>query len=234
MNIVSRPVQQELATLSGFGNEFATEALPGALPQGMNSPQKVPYGLYAEQFSGTAFTVPRHEARRTWLYRIRPSAGHGPFRPIDQACSRPPGVRRRPTGCAGTRCRSPRRRPISSPAWPPWRQSPGDALTGVRIHIYHANRSMERVFYGQRRGIAAGPAAGRLLLVPNAAGCWSRPGEIAVIPRGMKFRVELPDGIAARLYRGEPRRAVAAAGSRPDRRQWPRQPARLPVAHRLV
>src|SRR5512146_176493 len=74
----------ELRYQSGFGNEFATEALPGALPVGMNSPQKAPYGLYAEQFSGTAFTVPRHEARRTWLYRIRPSAAHHAFRPIDQ------------------------------------------------------------------------------------------------------------------------------------------------------
>ncbi|MFC7689419.1 homogentisate 1,2-dioxygenase [Paeniroseomonas aquatica] len=74
----------DLAMQSGFGNEFATEALPGALPPGRNSPQKVPYGLYAEQFSGTAFTVPRAEARRSWLYRIRPSAGHGAFRPIDQ------------------------------------------------------------------------------------------------------------------------------------------------------
>src|SRR5579871_1287202 len=64
---------------SGFGNEFATEALPAVLPEGRNSPQKVPYGLYAEQLSGTAFTAPRHANRRTWLYRIRPAAGHGPF-----------------------------------------------------------------------------------------------------------------------------------------------------------
>src|SRR6266550_3463517 len=67
---------------SGFGSEFATEALPGALPQGQNSPQKVPYGLYAEQFSGTAFTAPRHANRRSWLYRIRPAAAHAPFRPL--------------------------------------------------------------------------------------------------------------------------------------------------------
>ena len=66
--------------MSGFGNEFATEAVPGALPEGRNSPQRVPYGLYAEQLSGTAFTVPRRENRRTWLYRIRPSANHPPFR----------------------------------------------------------------------------------------------------------------------------------------------------------
>ncbi len=64
---------------SGFANEFATEALPGALPQGRNSPQRVAYGLYAEQLSGTAFTAPRSHNRRSWLYRIRPAAVHQPF-----------------------------------------------------------------------------------------------------------------------------------------------------------
>ena len=64
---------------SGFGNEFATEALAGALPRGQNSPQRCPYGLYAEQFSGTAFTAPRHANRRSWLYRIRPAVTHRPF-----------------------------------------------------------------------------------------------------------------------------------------------------------
>ena len=67
---------------SGFGNHFATEALPGALPAGRNSPQRCAYGLYAEQFSGTAFTAPRHANRRSWLYRIRPAAVHGEFQPI--------------------------------------------------------------------------------------------------------------------------------------------------------
>ena len=67
--------------LSGFANEFATEALPGALPEGRNSPQRAPYGLYAEQLSGTAFTAPRHANRRSWLYRIRPAAMHQPFEP---------------------------------------------------------------------------------------------------------------------------------------------------------
>ena len=69
------------APLTGFGNHFATEAVPGALPVGRNSPQHVPYGLYAEQLSGTAFTAPRAENRRTWFYRLRPSASHLPFRP---------------------------------------------------------------------------------------------------------------------------------------------------------
>src|SRR5579864_672168 len=73
-----------LRYLSGFGAEVATEALPGALPEGRNSPQKVPYGLYAEQLSGTAFTAPRHANRRSWLYRIRPAAVHKPFKPLPE------------------------------------------------------------------------------------------------------------------------------------------------------
>ena len=71
--------------LSGFGNHFATEAVPGALPQGRNSPQRPAFGLYAEQLSGTAFTAPRAENRRSWLYRMRPSAEHPPFRPYEGA-----------------------------------------------------------------------------------------------------------------------------------------------------
>ena len=62
--------------MPGFGNDFETEALPGALPQGMNSPQKCNYGLYGEQLSGTAFTAPSHLNERTWCYRIRPSVKH--------------------------------------------------------------------------------------------------------------------------------------------------------------
>ena len=72
-----------LEYMSGFGNEFATEALKGALPDLGNSPQMAPYGLYVEQLSGTAFTAPRHANRRTWLYRIRPGAVHGAFEPCD-------------------------------------------------------------------------------------------------------------------------------------------------------
>jgi homogentisate 1,2-dioxygenase len=69
---------------SGFGNHFSSEAVAGALPVGQNSPQTPPFGLYAEQLSGTAFTAPRHENRRSWLYRLRPSAGHGPYAPYAQ------------------------------------------------------------------------------------------------------------------------------------------------------
>src|SRR5438128_11733608 len=80
---VAPPASPPLIYLSGFGNEFATEALPGALPQRQNSPQRAPYGLYAEQFSGTAFTAPRGTNRRSWLYRIRPAAVHRPFQRLD-------------------------------------------------------------------------------------------------------------------------------------------------------
>src|SRR6266581_8680334 len=90
MATATKPVRAQAASetqvlryQSGFANECATEALPGALPVGRNSPQKCPYGLYAEQFSGTAFTVPRAANRRSWLYRVRPAAVHGPFKPID-------------------------------------------------------------------------------------------------------------------------------------------------------
>src|SRR3989338_9164339 len=69
------------AYLAGFGNEFLSEALGGALPQGQNNPQRPPYGLVSEQLSGTSFVVPRRENRRTWLYRIRPSVLHSPFKP---------------------------------------------------------------------------------------------------------------------------------------------------------
>src|SRR5882672_2442171 len=73
---------------SGFGKQFQSEAVPGALPVGRNSPQRAPLGLYAEQISGTAFTAARHENRRTWLYRIRPSAMHGAFERIEHATIR--------------------------------------------------------------------------------------------------------------------------------------------------
>jgi homogentisate 1,2-dioxygenase len=75
----------DLRYQTGFGAHLSTEAVAGALPVGQNSPQRVPFGLYAEQLSGTAFTAPRHENKRSWLYRLRPSAGHGPYQPYAQA-----------------------------------------------------------------------------------------------------------------------------------------------------
>src|SRR5579864_5451170 len=76
------PASTQLLYQSGFGNEFASEAVPGALPEGQNAPQKAPFGLYTEQISGTPFTAPRGANRRSWLYRIRPSVAHRPFEPL--------------------------------------------------------------------------------------------------------------------------------------------------------
>ena len=106
---------------SGFANEFATEALPGALPQGRNSPQRVAYGLYAEQLSGTAFTAPRGHNRRSWLYRIRPAAVHQPFTPTACACGWSANFRRSAADAAepvalGSAADARRGRPISSTA----------------------------------------------------------------------------------------------------------------------
>jgi len=98
----------EPAYLSGFGNEFATEAVPGTLPRGQNSPQQAPLGLYAEQFSGTPFTAPRSENRRSWLYRIRPRRcirRSGVSRMAGYAADPSMKLSHRPTACVGTLCR---------------------------------------------------------------------------------------------------------------------------------
>ncbi len=185
---------------SGFGNEFATEALPGALPVGQNSPQRVPYGLYAEQLSGTAFTAPRAANRRSWLYRIRPAAMHEPFRPLANAriLSRFDGV---PT-------------PPNQMRWDPlpMPQSPTDfidglvtmagngdpaALTGCGIHMYAANVSMARRFFSDADGeLLIVPQEGRLRFATELGVIDAEPEEIVVIPRGIRFRVELLDATA--------------------------------------
>ena len=110
--------------MSGFGNTFETEALPGALPVGRNSPQKVNYGLYAEQLSGSPFTAPQATNQRSWLYRIRPTVRHtGRFERIDGGLIRTAPQRERAScrsgSCAGARCRSRTRSSPSSPACAP-------------------------------------------------------------------------------------------------------------------
>jgi homogentisate 1,2-dioxygenase len=202
----TRAVEPPAAALryqSGFGNHFATEALPGALPEGRNSPQRCPYGLYAEQFSGTAFTAPRAANRRSWLYRIRPAAVHGTFRALPEAAlggrfdalvtppnrlrwSAPP-LPRRPTDF------------IAGLATVCGNGSP-DAHSGCGIHWYVANRSMhERFFYDADGELLIVPQQGALRLATELGVMEVAPLEIAVIPRGLRFRVELL-GSAARGY----------------------------------
>src|SRR5215469_11855752 len=185
---------------SGFGNHFATEALPGALPVGRNSPQHPPYGLYAEQFSGTAFTAPRHANRRSWLYRIRPAAVHGTFRRISDG---------RISSDFGELEPSPnqlRWGPLPLPRAPTdfveglvtlgGNGSP-DAHTGCGIHWYAANRSMERrVFYDADAELLIVPQQGGVPVATVPALMQGKPLEVAVNRRRPGFRVELLDGAA--------------------------------------
>ncbi|MBT5646540.1 MAG: homogentisate 1,2-dioxygenase, partial [Rhodospirillaceae bacterium] len=184
---------------SGFGNEFASEALPGALPDGRNSPQRAPYGLYAELVSGTAFTQPRADNLRTWVYRMRPSAVHGGFRQVDNGSLRTP----------------PFNEGVLTPQQMRWDPTPvpdektdlisgmmtlggnGDAnaQAGIGIHIYAANASMDgKYFYNSDGEMLFVPQQGRLRLVTEMGVLEAAPNEIIVVPRGIKFRADLPDG----------------------------------------
>jgi homogentisate 1,2-dioxygenase len=187
---------------SGFGNHLATEALPGALPVGRNSPQKVPFGLYAEQLSGSAFTAPRHENKRSWLYRLRPTASHKPYRPYE-------GARLLRSAPFNEVPPSPNRLrwdplPIRTESvdWVDGLVTYGGngdvaAGTGIGIHIYAANRSMQdRVFYSADGELLIVPQQGRLMLATELGRLELAPGEIGVVPRGVRFRAELPDGPA--------------------------------------
>ena len=187
--------------MTGFDNEFATEAAAGALPEGMNSPQRAPLGLYAEKFSATAFTAPRAQNFRSWFYRIRPSVIHGDFKSIDGGL-----IRTSPIDEAVTTPNQLRWDPL------PMQDEPADfidglatvaangdarAQMGIGIHIYRANKSMdERFFYNSDGELLIVPEQGGLTVHSECGVLSIEPGEIAVMPRGIKFRVALPDGRA--------------------------------------
>ncbi|MFG2192426.1 homogentisate 1,2-dioxygenase [Streptomyces sp. NPDC048639] len=194
----ARKTAEGLAYLSGFGNEHSSEAIPGALPTGRNSPQRAPLGLYAEQLSGSAFTEPRHHNRRSWLYRIRPSAAHPRFSRIDNGAVR--------SGPFEETVPDPNRlrwNPLPEPDAPTdfveglWTLGGnGDVTqrTGMAVHLYAANRSMtDRVFSDADGELLIVPERGGLLLRTELGMLSVEPGRIALIPRGVRFRVELLD-----------------------------------------
>ncbi|CAN6482714.1 unnamed protein product [Victoria cruziana] len=187
---------------SGFGNHFSSEALPGALPKGQNSPLVCPYGLYAEQISGTSFTAPRKHNLRSWLYRIKPSVTHEPFQ------------RRYPchdylisefsnslTSATPTQLR-----------WKPagFPNSPTDFIDGIyticgagssflrhgyAIHMYAANKSMDNCAFCNADGdFLIVPQIGRLWITTEFGRLQVSPGEVAVLQQGFRFSVDLPDG----------------------------------------
>ena len=185
---------------SGFGNEYATEAVAGSLPRGRNSPQRAPRGLYTELISGTAFTAPRAETRRTWMYRRQPSVVTGAYAPYRQA-----GWSSGGGGMAA---------PPNPMRWHPFPipDEPTDLLDGLRTVvangdvesqsgmaalIYAANRSMERRAMVNADGeMLFVPQQARLVLTTELGVLEVRPGEVALVPRGLAFKVVLPDGPA--------------------------------------
>jgi homogentisate 1,2-dioxygenase len=189
------------AYMSGFGSHFASEAVEDALPQGRNSPQKPAFGLYAEQLSGTAFTAPRAENRRSWLYRMRPSAEHRPYRQYEDAQLFAPVTNDDPL-------------PPNRLRWDPLPMPDGKAdfvdgmitmaanrdpasLEGVAVHLYRANCDMtDRYFFNADGELLIVPQQGRLDISTEMGRIEVEPAEIALIPRGVRFRVRLPDGEA--------------------------------------
>ena len=184
---------------SGFGNEYATEAVDGALPQGRNSPQRAPLALYPELISGSAFTAPRRENRRSWVYRRQPSVVSGRYVATAQALWRTGGDARAPI-------------PPEPMRWNPFApdtpncdfvdgirtlaaNGDAEAQTGIAAHVYLADRSMQRrAFINADGELLLVPQQGRLRITTEFGRLEVAPGEIALLPRGVAFKVELPDG----------------------------------------
>ena len=191
----------ELQYQRGFGNTFSTEAEPGALPVGQNSPQRAPRGLYAEVHSGSAFTAPRYENLSSWLYRLRPSAMHPPFKRLADGT-----LRSGPFHEVETPPNRLRWDPLPIPDQPTdfveglvTMAANGDAegRVGTGIHVYVANRGMtDRAFSSADGELLIVPQLGRLLITTEFGKLEVSPGEVALVPRAVKFRVELPDGSA--------------------------------------
>lgn len=194
-------MSSDLNYLSGYGNHFESEVHEGALPEGRNSPQKVSFGLFAEQLSGTAFTASRHENMRNWLYRIRPSVMHGEFKALDRG-----HLVHKPFNEMPATPNQLRWDPVPMP------KTPTDFLNGLitfagnggygsskgsAVHIYACNKSMtDRYFYNSDGDFLFVPEKGRLRLKTELGILELGPGEMGLIQRGIKYQVELPDGEA--------------------------------------
>ena len=194
------------AYMPGFGNHFATEAVPGALPMGRNSPQRPAFGLYAEQLSGTPFTAPRGENRRSWLYRMRPSAEHPRYVPYEGGPLFSASALEDPLPPNRLRWD-----PLDLPAEPTdlvdgmatmMANGGPEALSGCAVHIYRATADMRRFFVNADGEMLFVPEQGRLALATEMGRIDIGPGEVALVPRGVRFRAELPDG-SARGYVAE-------------------------------
>jgi homogentisate 1,2-dioxygenase len=179
---------------SGFGNEFSSEAVSGALPLDQNSPQRAPKGLYAEQLSGSAFTAPRHQNKRTWLYRIRPSVCHKAFDKIQHK-----GLLTAPDPNKNTSPNQLRWDPLPSPPKETdfisglvtfATNGSAETRSGSAVHLYVANTPMTDTFFYNADGeLLIVPQEGTLLIHTELGTLEVAPHEIALIPRGIKFQV---------------------------------------------
>ncbi len=182
--------------MSGFGAHFESEAVDGALPTGRNSPQRPAFGLYAEQLSGSAFTMPRHENRRSWLYRMRPTADHRPYVRYDGAPLFAPGTVDEPLAPNRLRWDPPGDLPdnadfIDGMVTMLANRDPAD-LEGVAVHLYRASKNMERRLFVDSDGeMLIIPQQGALRIVTELGVLDLEPGSIGLVPRGVRFRVEV-------------------------------------------
>ena len=182
--------------LTGFGGHFESEAVAGALPKGRNSPQRPLFGLYAEQLSGSSFTSPRHENRRSWLYRMRPTADHRPFVRYEGAPLFAPGTVKQPLAPNRLRWNPPQDLPegadfVDGMVTMLVNRDPAD-LEGVAVHLYRATKSMERrVFVDADGELLIIPQSGTVRLNTEFGRLEVAPGSIGCVPRGVKFRVEV-------------------------------------------
>eukprot|EP00331_Platyophrya_macrostoma_P028207 CAMPEP_0176435696 /NCGR_PEP_ID=MMETSP0127-20121128/17493_1 /TAXON_ID=938130 /ORGANISM="Platyophrya macrostoma, Strain WH" /LENGTH=446 /DNA_ID=CAMNT_0017818807 /DNA_START=38 /DNA_END=1378 /DNA_ORIENTATION=+ len=205
-----------LKYLNGFGNHFETEAIPDSLPKGQNAPQKCPHGLYAEQLSGTAFTKPRHENLRSWLYRIVPSVKHSPYKPIPKSenYSRIKNDFFNKEDLHITPDQT-RWKALPEPKNPTnWVEGlvtvggAGDPTMkdGLAIYLYAANTSMEKkAFYSSDGDFLIVPQLGDLYITTELGKLEVKPTEIVVIPRGIKFKVDLGGfsrGYVCEIFKG--------------------------------
>jgi homogentisate 1,2-dioxygenase len=198
-----KPPPSEAPALTGFGNQFQSEAVPGALPVGRNSPQRVAHGLYAELLSGSAFTAPRAENRRTWLYRRQPSVVVGGYQPLAHDFWK--------TGAAEGESAAPdpmRWHPVPVPEDKPLDFVDGlrtvvvngdaAAQSGMAAHLVLANRSMQRALVNADGEMLLVPQQGAISVSTELGVLHAAPGQVLLLPRGMAFRVAV-DG-PTRLY----------------------------------
>src|SRR3954466_2956710 len=185
-----------LQYMTGFGGHFESEVVPGALPKGRNSPQRPPFGLYAEQLSGSSFTSPRHENRRSWLYRMRPTADHRPFEPYEGASLFSPGTAKQPLAPNRLRWDPPSDLPegkdfVDGMVTMLTNRDAAD-LEGVAVHLYRASKSMRNRLFANADGeLLIIPQQGALRIATELGRMEVAPGSVGLVPRGIKFQVEV-------------------------------------------